>query len=271
MRSRRDQNEQLRGFAYGGNFVPGTVKLADGSSIVERSLINQRAICPDAQSSLSPEDNISAQRISLSTLGDGYVEAVPDETFRALSASQARATQGRIHGQVVEVPILEAAGVTGVGRFGAKDQHTSLLSFAADAYLNEMGITSPLLPDEVTTLCQPAGVSNPNSSMGDLLDFAAFMRATRAPSRGSITPQTAAGLSLFRTMECTTCHVESLQTAPPNTQFFAGRYIVPEALGNKVFHPFGDFLLHDIGPETELFRTVARIPPTNCAPYHFGD
>ena len=39
----------------------------------------------------------------------------------------------------------------GVGRFGWKNQHRSLESFSADAYLNEMGITSPLFPDENTS------------------------------------------------------------------------------------------------------------------------
>jgi len=247
MRFRRDQNEYQRRYLPGGSFVPATIQLADGSVIEERSLVNQRAICADAQSMVTPTDNITSQRISLSVLGDGFVGAVADDTFRALSASQSKNSKGRIRGQVIDVPVLEAAGLTAVGRFGAKAQHASLMSFAADAYLNEMGVTSPLLPDEVTTVCQPAGVSNPNSSMDDIFAFAAFMRATKTPPRGAITPQVNAGLAVFRALECSTCHVESLQTAPPGTRLFGGEYIVPEALGNKTFHPFGDYLLHDVG------------------------
>ena len=49
------------------------------------------------------------------------------------------------------VPVLEANNAPRIGRFGWKSQHASLESFAADAYLNEMGITSPLLPDENTS------------------------------------------------------------------------------------------------------------------------
>ncbi len=47
----------------------------------------------------------------------------------------------------------EASGRNPVssGRFGWKDQHASLVSFSADAYLNEMGITSPLQPVENTS------------------------------------------------------------------------------------------------------------------------
>jgi CxxC motif-containing protein (DUF1111 family) len=251
---RRDQNEQRRGFSFnsgpnfGGTFAPATVQLADGSSIVDRSLINQRAICADAQSTLSPQENITAQRISLSVLGDGYVEAVPDETLRAIAAFQTSSTRGRIHGQAIDVPLLEFDGVTRVGRFGAKDQHASLLSFAADAYLNEMGITSVLLPDEVTMTCQPAGVPPINDQNGDINIFAAFMRATKAPSNTPPIPG-GPGLAIFRDIECAVCHVESLTTAATGTPLVAGpyAYAVPVAIGNKVFHPFSDYLLHDIG------------------------
>jgi hypothetical protein len=92
-------------------FVAATVVLASGGTIPNRSLINQRAICPEAQSTLSPEYNVTATRISLSMLGDGYVEAVPDEKLKELSEEQARRTQNRIRGEWVEVPILEAPGI----------------------------------------------------------------------------------------------------------------------------------------------------------------
>jgi CxxC motif-containing protein (DUF1111 family) len=46
------------------------------------------------------------------------------------------------------VPVLEARNARRVDRFGWKSQHASLVSFSADAYLNEMGITSPLQPAE---------------------------------------------------------------------------------------------------------------------------
>jgi CxxC motif-containing protein (DUF1111 family) len=244
---RRDQNEQSRPSRSGQTFVPATVQMGDGSSVTARSLINQRSLCTDAQEHLGPQENVVAQRISLSTLGDGFVEAVPDATFMALAASQADSSHGTIQGEVVQVPVLEANGVTVVGRFGAKNQHGSLLSFAADAYLNEMGVTTPLLPDEVTTLCQPSDVNSPNSTMDDITNFASFMRATKAPSRGPITASVSTGLSVFRTLGCNTCHVESLQTAPAGTQMLGGQYTVPEALGNKIFHPFSDYLLHDVG------------------------
>ena len=41
-----------------------------------------------------------------------------------------------------------ATNRSAVGKFGWKGQNLNLKQFAADAYLNEMGITSPLFPNE---------------------------------------------------------------------------------------------------------------------------
>jgi CxxC motif-containing protein (DUF1111 family) len=231
-------------------FTPASVVLSDGSVIANRSLINQRAICADAQSTVPYDANVIATRLSLSVLGDGFIEAVPDETFKRIAENQRRQTRGQIHGQWVEVPVLEAENVTAVGRFGWKSQHASLLSFSADAYLNEMGITTPLAPDEPTKVCQPAGMPDPNDDEEDLELFASFMRATKVPPRYeslASAPEAVGGLQIFSQIGCATCHVPTMVTAPPGTVLFGGEYTVPEALGNKQFHPFSDFLLHDIG------------------------
>jgi CxxC motif-containing protein (DUF1111 family) len=93
---------------------------------------------------LSPKQNIRDQFITISLFGAGFVEAVADEELRRIQKKQMGESNGRIRGLIREVPILEAPGTTAVGRFGWASQHASLLSFAADAYRNEMGITSPL-------------------------------------------------------------------------------------------------------------------------------
>jgi CxxC motif-containing protein (DUF1111 family) len=41
--------------------------------------------------------------------------------------------------------------------------------------------------------------------------------------------------------------VSTLVTAPAGTAIHGGSYVVSAALGSKQFHPFGDFLLHNIG------------------------
>jgi CxxC motif-containing protein (DUF1111 family) len=232
-----------------GNFVGATLTMRDGSKLGPRSLINQRAICADAQGYVPERENIRAARMSLSLLGDGFVEAVPDDELKGIAAKQAQATNGRIHGEWVEVPVLEG-GTLAVGRFGWKDQHASLLSFAGDAYVNEMGITNRLFSSESTSLCNPAGIAEPNDQNNDIDNFAKFMRATKAPPRDqslASSPDAVAGAALFDKIGCAMCHVATLTTAPPGTTINGSTFTLPDALGNKMFHPYGDFLLHDIG------------------------
>src|SRR3984893_10906522 len=138
-----------------GNFVNPTVPINDGAaSIARRSIVNDRAVVPQAQEHIPVTENIRALRAALNTLGDGFVEAIDDSTLLEIAAKQAESSDGRTHGKAVEVPIFEARGQTRIGRFGWKDQHGSLLSFVADAYLNEMGVTNRLRPKDTTSICK---------------------------------------------------------------------------------------------------------------------
>ena len=237
-----------------GNFVNPTITINDGANTVAgRSIVDDRAICPQAHEQLPDTENIRALRAVLNTLGDGFVEAIDDNTLLAIAANQAQTTNGRIHGEAVEVNLFEAPGQTRVGRFGWKDQHASLLSFSADAYLNEIGITSRLRPKDTTTVCKTT--TDPEDQpdaigLADIDHFAQFMRGTQVPPRDvtlAATPDAQAGQALFARIGCTTCHVATITTAAPGTVVNGGQFVIPEGLGNKVIHPYGDFLLHDIG------------------------
>src|SRR5207248_9203947 len=160
------------------------------------SLVNDRAICPsgafpgtELQERVPDSEDFRTFRDSGNILGDGFVEAVPDQTFVDLAKEQCNKSHKKICGQVLYVPIVEAPGQTGVGRIGWKDQQASLLSFSGDAYLNEMGITSRLFPDEVTKLCNTAPEpNNPPDADGldDVDHFARFIRASKTPLRDSL-------------------------------------------------------------------------------------
>src|SRR5437016_6520561 len=178
------------------------IPIAHGAeTITGRSLVNLRAICPsgafpntEIQERVPDTETIRTTRLSLNLLGDGFVEAVADQTLIDLSHEQCKASHGKICGQVLYVPIVEAPGQTGVGRFGWKDQQASLLSFSGDAYLNEMGITNRLFPDEVTKLCNTASEPNnmPDSTgLEDIDRFTRFMRATKAPARDTLLARSA--------------------------------------------------------------------------------
>jgi CxxC motif-containing protein (DUF1111 family) len=157
---------------------------------------------------------------------------------------------------VINVPIVESKSAeTRAGRFGWKNQHASLVSFSADAYLNEMGITSELqkvevVKDEVCGYKAPQPNSPTEAGLiDDVGRFARFMRATKAPPRDAklaATREAQRGEQLFAQVGCATCHVPTLQTAPTGTKL-TSEFAVPPALGNKIFHPFSDFLLHNVG------------------------
>jgi CxxC motif-containing protein (DUF1111 family) len=206
-------------------------------------------------------ETIHALRAVLNTLGDGFVEAAGDQTYLAIAAAQPGQSNGLIQGEAIQVPIFEAPGQTGVGKFGWKDQDESILSFSGDAYLNEMGVTNRLKPTDVTAVCKvTTGVEDVPDALGlaDIDHFAQFIRGTRVPPRDTVlaaTPAANAGQSLFSSVGCAICHVPTLTTLAPGTVINGGAYTVPAALGNKTFHPYGDFLLHNVGTGDGIVQT----------------
>jgi CxxC motif-containing protein (DUF1111 family) len=250
----RDQN---------GNFVNPTVPIDDGAAtITGRSILNDRAVVPEAQEHIPVTENIRALRAALNTLGDGFVESIADSTLQSIAAQQPQLSGGRIRGEAIQVPLFEAPHQTRVGRFGWKDQHGSLLSFIADAYLNEMGVTNRLRPHDTTTIGKvTADPEDTPDSLGlaDIDHFAAFIRGTKVPPRDSNLAATASALSgeqLFAGIGCAACHVTTLTTAPAGTVVDGGMFVVPDALGNKIIHPFSDFLLHDIETGDGIVQTA---------------
>jgi CxxC motif-containing protein (DUF1111 family) len=213
------------------------------------SLVHSRATFPDLVERVSDQDDVRTFRLSTNILGDGYIEAIANETLLAIRDRQPRS----IRGTAVLVPVLEAASAARIGRFGWKSQHASLRSFAADAYLNEMGITSLLFPEENTASGRFVGFGSIYDPLDepeneeDVPAFTNFMRATKAPPRGEITGDALAGEQVFRAIGCAGCHVATLRTARPGTAINGGAFTVPEALGNKLIHPYSDFLVHDVG------------------------
>ncbi len=253
----------------------------DGFTFTDRpggSLINDRAINAAIQERVGGEDNVADFRSSLNVLGDGFIEAIADSTFTTIRNSQPSSMKG----QIINVPVLEAPGQTRVARFGWKNQHASLLSFSADAYLNEMGITSPLQPTENTsngtsvaaydTVPDPEEAATSGNPFGpDVEFFARFMRASKAPPRDTVAAATAdavAGANLFTSIGCANCHRTSITTAPAGTVVNGGTFVIPPALGDKIIHPYSDFMLHDVGTGDFIVQnggqstlTKMRTPP----------
>jgi CxxC motif-containing protein (DUF1111 family) len=232
---------------FAGNFVD-----APGGS-----LIHVRATDADITDRLSSADPVRAFRVSLTTIGDGFIECIANATLQNNVAAQPSAQRGTL----INVPVTEANNNLRVGRFGHKDQHASLQSFAGDAYLNEMGITNPFdggggnsenpaaTVNGVVNVTGPPfdPVPDPEDDGLDVIAFADFMAATRAPARGAITASVTRGDALFNSIGCAVCHTRTFTTAVAGTLINGGAFRVPTALGNKIIHPFSDFALHNVG------------------------
>src|SRR5438270_9231108 len=90
------------------------------------SLINDRAIDASIQERVPGAENIRTFRMSLNTLGDGYVESIDSNTWLAIANSQPGQSGGRIAGTFIQLPVLGAPGNHRAGSFGWKDQNASL-------------------------------------------------------------------------------------------------------------------------------------------------
>jgi CxxC motif-containing protein (DUF1111 family) len=232
-------------------------------------LVHARGTDSDIVEHISTAETVKAFRITTSALGDGFVECIANQTLQNNVAAQPLAQRGTL----TAVPVVEANGTLRIGRFGWKAQHASLQSFAGDAYLNEMGITNPFDGGGGTSEnpCSTAeGVRNctgapfdpvadPEDDGDDVLAFADFMAATRAPGRQNPIPAAATrGDSLFNAVGCAVCHTRNFTTAAPGTAINGGAFLVPAALGNKIIHPFSDFALHNIGTGDGIVQNAGQ-------------
>lgn len=218
------------------------------------SVVHDRATDASIQSRVPASANVTAARLSPSMLGAGFVEAIADETLQQIAKQQPERSRGAIHGQAVLVDVIEVPGAKGIGRFGWKSQHASLLSFNAEALRNEIGITNALFPDENMSNGRSVAdfdtVPDPENNGWLVALMTEFVRATKAPPRDAAlaaTDASRAGEVLFDQIGCAICHVASITTAPAGTAINGGAFTLPAALGGKTIHPYSDYLLHDVG------------------------
>src|SRR5690349_23532121 len=242
-------------------------------------LIHARATDSDIVEHISTAETVKAFRVVTSAIGDGFVEAIANDSLSNNVAAQPLAQRGTL----TQVPVTEANNALRFGRFGWKAQQASLVSFAGDAYLNEMGITSMFdgfggrsssaadagthenpasTAEGVIDVTFPSAfdpVADPEDDGGDVLAFADFMAATRAPGRQNPIPAAAVrGDPLFNQVGCNVCHTRTLTTAPAGTVINGGAFTVPAALGDKIIHPFSDFALHNIGTGDGIVQNAGQ-------------
>jgi CxxC motif-containing protein (DUF1111 family) len=194
---------------------------------------------------------VHSRRFGPMVTGRGYIEAVLDSEIERVAAAQAARTdgiRGRInrvtyHSQsILGVAIPHVTGQAGIiGRFGVKARVATLDDFAADAFQGDMGLTSPMRPDE---LPNPDGLRDDRKPGTDidaatLTTVASYLRMIEIPSR-TAAASNPVGAAAFAAADCAVCHVPNLRTRAdfPVVQ-----------LADMLAPIYSDLLLHDMGEE----------------------
>jgi CxxC motif-containing protein (DUF1111 family) len=223
------------------------------------SLFQTKATRPECMERPPVIANVRALRQTTPLFGSGLIEAIPDSQIREYAALQAAThpeQAGRLH-RVLDV----ASGDMRIGRFGWKSQQATLPAFSGDAYLNEMGITTPMFPDENAPNGDPAKlaacdrVADPEDDGEDLEFFTNFMRLLAPPPRHPESPRVERGGKLFEQVGCAVCHRAG----------FTARSPIGAIDGQRV-DAFSDFLLHDAGTGDGIEQGDAQVNEVRTAP-----
>ncbi len=209
------------------------------------SLLQDNAIDQSILEVVPLAANVTANRQSTPLFGLGLIEAIPDEI---ILRNALRPPSDGIRGHAVKVMDV-ATGKIRVGKFGWKCQQADLLTFAGDAYVNEMGITSRLFPTEnapngdlaklavFDLVADPEDTVDPLTGRGDIDAAASFMRLLAPPQPLPLTQSASQGRQIFSQLNCAVCHVPTMTT---------GRHAVL-ALSQKQVNLYSDLLVHDMG------------------------
>lgn len=236
------------------------VRFADGTEVeLRRPEIELNDL---AYGDMHPDTRMSL-RIAPPMIGLGLLEAIPEEALLANADPDDRNGDG-ISGRPNRV-FDQTSRQTVIGRFGWKAGQPSLNQQNADAFFNDMGLSTSLLSGSSCTDRQtecramPDG-GEPEVSDDILAQVLFYTRNLGVPARRNVDdPQVLAGKTLFHRAGCQSCHVPQFTTAADAAE--------PE-LANQLIRPYTDLLLHDMGegladnrPEFEASGREWRTPP----------
>jgi CxxC motif-containing protein (DUF1111 family) len=229
----------------------GVTPLADQSGLPYGHTVRPQTSAGAKQGITAPADQkglLMSTRMPPPVFGRGWMEAIADDEIERVEAEQA--DRGEVSGRINRVEYRsqpnpdrefhqhETGQKNLIGRFGLKARIASLDEFAADAYQGDMGITSPLRPDE---LPNPSSEDDDKSGVDIDADtvnrVADYMRVLRIPTRAKEADDEDAQ-ALFADTGCADCHVPSLHTRAD--------YPIDQ-LADAEAHVYTDMLLHDMG------------------------
>ncbi|TCS07222.1 di-heme oxidoredictase family protein [Rhizobium sp. BK418] len=221
-------------------------QLADGETVRLRKPVY--TVKDLAYGPLDPATTISA-RVAPPMIGLGLIQAIPEADILAHADPDDLDHDG-ISGKAAIVRD-HRTGEISLGRFGWKAQNATVRDQSADAFSNDIGISTPDRPDahgdctatETKCLVMPDGVQKRlgnEEAPGPVLDLVTFYSenlAVPARRKASFT-DTLRGKQLFYDSGCISCHVP---------KFVTRRDIAEKAQSFQLIWPYSDFLLHDMG------------------------
>ncbi len=204
--------------------------------------LQHRAI-PGFQSEQIPAGATSSKFMPPANTGLGFLDFVTDATLIALSDENDINGDG-ISGRPNWITIPSYALIRlspivqngkYIGRFGKKGAAYNLLHQTANAYNQDIGITTIFEPFDTYS-----GLSiDPEISTQRVNDVVFYLQTLKAPvQRNQNSGDVQSGRQLFLNTGCGNCHTPELTTGLSSIA----------ALSNKTFSPFTDLLLHDMGP-----------------------
>jgi CxxC motif-containing protein (DUF1111 family) len=213
--------------------------------------IQDKAI-PGAEPERLPPGVAVSTRLPPPVFGVGLIEAIPEASVLALADpddADGDGISGRPNWVTPAgwVPHSEPGAGPGLrlGRFGRKAQTSSLLQQVAEAYHQDVGITSEFLPTENRNPLSSVPIEavdrvpDPEIPSSTVLAVTHYIRALAPPAPGVETEQRREGRAIFGQIGCTRCHTPTHQT---------GQSLIP-ALSNQTIELYSDLLLHDMGDE----------------------
>lgn len=255
---------QLQDFAAPGlppegrvalDFEDVPVALSGGESVTLRRPVF--SVGDLAYGPLDPESRISA-RIAPPMIGVGLLEAIP--ATRILSLADPDDADGDGISGRANVVWSGEFDQPMLGRFGWKAGQPTVAAQSATAFSNDLGISTPLLPDpwgdctQAEQVCRTApmgaepGAAEIEAEAFDTVVF--YSRNLAVPGRRDADdPTVIRGREVFQAAGCASCHTPAHVTHRLENQ--------PEQSFQLIW-PYTDMLLHDMGPDLDDGKPEAR-------------
>lgn len=233
--------------------------------------LQNRAISGYPAETLPADANVFTKRIAPAVLGLGYIAALDDESILANADPDDLDGDG-ISGRAnyvtptdffVPKNINVPSDDKYIGRFGKKATKVTIQDQVVFALKEDIGITSDYNKEDVYNYLLGSNggdnIADPEVSADFVDELVFYVRTLNAPPRRNTDdPDVIAGQQVFTQIGCTSCHKPDFTTASSDIA----------ALSNKTFHPYSDFLLHDMGaglddgyPEGDAQSSEWRTPP----------